>query len=230
MVFSRPEPWPMAASRCRSDRYAGVAGDSSRALRRRSAGRECRTRRRNESTTGRNVVKSGGAQLRELFERQVPPVVPLALDPLSAKFAEAAGFEALYLGGGTLGYQKSITEANLTVTQMAQAAVEIRAVTSLPLILDGACGWGEPLHVQNSIRFTEAAGFAAIEIEDQLCPKRAHHHAGVEHLMPVEDMVQKIEAAVEARRDPDFVIIARTNACRNSTEGIDGALRRAEAY
>jgi len=165
-----------------------------------------------------------------MFDREVPPIIPLALDPLSARFAEDVGFEALYLGGGTLGYQKTITEANLTYTQMAQAALEIRAVTSLPLILDGACGWGEPMHVQNAIRFVEAAGFAAIEIEDQLFPKRAHHHAGVEHLISTEDMVQKIEAAVAARRDPDFLIIARTNACRNTTEGVEGAVRRAEAY
>ena len=173
---------------------------------------------------------SEGAKLRALFEREVPPIVPLALDPLSARFAEGAGFEALYLGGGSLGYLKAITEANLTATQMAQTALDIRAVTSLPVILDGACAWGEPLHVQNTIRITEAAGFAAIEIEDQLFPKRVHHHVGVEHLIPMEAMVDKIRAAVEARRDPNFVIVARTNACREATDDWDDAMRRAEAY
>lgn len=160
--------------------------------------------------------------------RPVPAVVPLALDPLSARAAQAAGFEALYLGGGATGYVKTFTEANLTLTQMAQAGLEIRTACDLPLILDGACGYGDPMHIHQTIATSEAAGFAAIEIEDQLIPKRAHHHVGIEHLIPTELMVQKIREAVAARRDPDFVIIARTNACR--TDGLDEAMRRSEAY
>jgi methylisocitrate lyase len=111
---------------------------------------------------------------------------------------------------------------------MAQAALDIRAASDLPLILDGACGWGEPAHVRRTIALAEAAGFAAIELEDQLFPKRVHHHVGIEHLIPTELMVQKIEEAVAARRDPDFVIVGRTNACR--THDLDEALRRGEAY
>jgi 2-methylisocitrate lyase-like PEP mutase family enzyme len=173
-------------------------------------------------------MKTATARLRDLIQREVPPVVPLVLDPISAKLAQAAGFEALYLGGGTLGYVKTCTEANLTLTQMAQAGLEIRAACDLPLILDGACGYGHPMHIHHTMAMAEAAGFAAIEIEDQLLPKRAHHHIGVEHLISQEQMVQKIHEAVAARRDPDFIIIGRTNACR--THGIDEALRRAEAY
>ncbi|MEY4139018.1 MAG: hypothetical protein RLZZ371_1200 [Pseudomonadota bacterium] len=173
-------------------------------------------------------MKTSAARLRELITRELPAVVPLVLDPISAKMAQAAGFEALYLGGGTLGYVKTCTEANLTLTQMAQAGLEIRAASDLPLILDGACGYGDPMHLHHTIAMAEAAGFAAIEIEDQLLPKRAHHHIGVEHLIPQELMEHKIREAVAARRDPDFMIIGRTNACR--TDGIDEALRRAEAY
>ena len=173
-------------------------------------------------------MKSGAARLRELIARDLPPVVPLVLDPISAKLAQGAGFEALYLGGGTLGYVKTCTEANLTLTQLAQTGLEIRAACDLPLILDGACGWGDPMHLHHTIAMSEAAGFAAIEIEDQLLPKRAHHHIGIEHLIPMDLMVHKIREAVAARRDPDFVIIGRTNACR--TDGLDEALRRAEAY
>ncbi|KVQ63003.1 isocitrate lyase/PEP mutase family protein [Burkholderia territorii] len=171
---------------------------------------------------------SGAAKLRELLSRDAPAVVPLVLDPISAKLAEAAGFDALYLGGGTLGYVKTVTEANLSLIQMAQAGIEIRAASTLPLILDGQCGWGDPVHLHCTIPMAEAAGFAAIEIEDQLMPKRVHHHVGVEHLIPTELMVEKVRQAVAARRDPDFVIIARTNACR--TDSLDEALRRAEAY
>ncbi len=173
-------------------------------------------------------MQSSAALLRELVARPLPAVVPLVLDPLGAKLAEAAGFEALYLGGGTLGYAKTCTEANLSLTQMSQAGLEIRAATALPLILDGQCGWGDPMHVGHTVRMAEATGFAGIELEDQLMPKRAHHHVGTEHLIPVELMAEKIRTAVAARRDPDFVIIARTNGCR--TDGIEVALRRAEAY
>ncbi len=173
-------------------------------------------------------MKTAAATLRELIARDTPSVVPLALDPLGALQAQAAGFEALYLGGGAMGYVKTATEAHLSLTQMAQAALEIRAACALPLILDGQCGWGDPMHVQHTIAVAEAAGFAAIEIEDQLMPKRAHHHVNVEHLIPAELMVEKIRVAAATRRDRDFVIVGRTNACR--TDGLDEALRRAEAY
>ncbi len=123
---------------------------------------------------------------------------------------------------------KTVTEANLTLTQLCQAGLEVRAACDLPLILDGACGYGEPMHLHNTMAMSEAAGFAAIEIEDQLIPKRAHHHIGIEHLIPIEQMAQKIREAAAARRDPDFVVIARTNACR--TDNLDEALRRSEAY
>jgi 2-methylisocitrate lyase-like PEP mutase family enzyme len=111
---------------------------------------------------------------------------------------------------------------------MCQAALDIRAVSSLPLILDGACGFGDPMHMHRTIGMTEAAGFAAIEIEDQLVPKRAHHHIGIEHMIPTELMAAKVREAVAARRHPDFLIIVRTNAMRAST--MDDALRRGEAY
>jgi len=173
-------------------------------------------------------MMSTARRLREILDRQTPTVVPLALDPISARWAEAAGFEALYLGGGTMGYAKTATEANLSLTQMVQAGIEIGAVSRLPVILDGTSGWGDPMHIHHTMAMAEAAGFAAIEIEDQLVPRRAHHHIGIEHLIPAELMVQKIQEAVAARQDPDFVIIARTNALRSA--GVDEAIRRAEAY
>ncbi|MGH7041172.1 MAG: isocitrate lyase/phosphoenolpyruvate mutase family protein, partial [Acetobacteraceae bacterium] len=94
-------------------------------------------------------------------------------------------------------------------------------------ILDGACGWGDPMHLCRTIPLAEEAGFAAIEIEDQILPKRAHHHVGVEHLIDAELMVAKVAAAVAARRSEDFLIIARTNAVRDIS--MDEALRRGEA-
>ncbi|MCI0546472.1 MAG: isocitrate lyase/PEP mutase family protein, partial [Candidatus Rokubacteria bacterium] len=166
--------------------------------------------------------------LRALIDRPVPVTAPLVLNPLMARMAEAAGFPAGYLGGGATGYLKVALEANLNLTEMCQAALDIRAVSSLPLILDAACGYGDPMHMHRTIGMSEAAGFAAIEIEDQLVPKRAHHHAGIEHMIPMELMVAKVREAVAARRGGDLLIVARTNAMRAST--MDDALRRGEAY
>ncbi|HEY7249750.1 MAG TPA: isocitrate lyase/PEP mutase family protein [Methylomirabilota bacterium] len=166
--------------------------------------------------------------IRALMQGPLPVTAPLVLNPLMARMAEAAGFPAGYLGGGATGYQKVSLEANLNLTEMCQAALDIGAVSSLPLILDGACGYGDPMHMHRTIGMSEAAGFAGIEIEDQLVPKRAHHHAGIEHMIPAELMAAKVQAAVAARRSPDFLVIARTNGVRAST--MDDALRRGDAY
>jgi methylisocitrate lyase len=166
--------------------------------------------------------------LRARLNDATPITAPLVLNPLMARMVEAAGFPAGYLGGGATGYAKVALEANLNLTEMCQAALDIRAVSSLPLILDGACGYGDPMHMHRTIGMVEAAGFEAIEIEDQLVPKRAHHHVGIEHMIPIELMAAKVREAVAARRSPDFLIVGRTNAVRAST--MDDALRRGEAY
>ena len=166
--------------------------------------------------------------LRTLVEGPDPTVAPLVLNAMMARLAEQAGFDALYLGGGAMGYLTTVTEANLSLPDMVQAGLGITSVCRLPLILDGACGWGDPMHMHRTIGMAEAAGFAAIEIEDQILPKRAHHHVGLEHIIPSTLMVAKIAEAVAARRDQDFLLIARTNALR--TDGLDEALRRGEAY
>jgi len=155
-------------------------------------------------------------------------VAPVALNPIMARMAEEAGFKAIYVSGGSLGWYKCVTEANITLPEMAQVAVDMRAVCRLPIILDAGGGWGDPMHVHRTIRLTEAAGFQAIEIEDQLLPRRVEHHVGIEHLVPTPFMVEKIKEALAARTDPDLVIVARTNARR--LHGLDEALRRAEAF
>ena len=155
-------------------------------------------------------------------------VAPVALNPIMARMAEEAGFKAIYMSGGSLGWYKCVTEANITLPEMAQVAVDMRAVCALPIILDAGGGWGDPMHVHRTIRLTEAAGFQAIEIEDQLLPRRVEHHVGIEHLVPTEFMVEKIKEALAARTDPDLLIVARTNARR--LQGLDEALRRGEAF
>jgi methylisocitrate lyase len=173
-------------------------------------------------------MTSPARRLRELIAEARARVAPAVFNPLSAKLAAAAGFDALYLGGGTMGYLKCCLEANLNITELCQAGVEIRSACDLPLILDAAAGFGDPMHIHHTIGMAEAAGFAAIEIEDQILPKRAHHHVGLEHMVPLELMVAKVQEAAKARRDADFVIIARTNAVRQT--GMEDAIRRARAY
>ncbi len=167
--------------------------------------------------------------LRTLLAGNRALIAPAVFNPLSAKLAEGAGFEVLYLGGGTVGYLNCCLEANLNITQLCQAGIDIRAVCNLPLILDGAAGFGDPMHMHHTIGMAEAAGFAAIEIEDQILPKRAHHHVGIEHMVPLELMVAKVREAANARRDADFVIIARTNGIRGPG-GMEDAIKRARAY
>ena len=168
------------------------------------------------------------SNLRQMIAGQEPVCAPLVLNPLMARMAEEAGFRALYLGGGASGYVNTHLEANLTLTEMAQVGLDIRSACALPLILDAAAGWGDPMHMHRTVGLAEAAGFAALEIEDQILPKRAHHHAGIEHMVALELMVEKVREAVAARRQSDTLIIARTNGVRASS--MDDALRRLEAY
>jgi methylisocitrate lyase len=168
------------------------------------------------------------ANLRELIAGDELIVAPCALNPIMARIAEDAGFKAVYLSGGSLGWYKCVTEANITLPEMAQVAVDTRAVCRLPIILDAGGGWGDPMHVQRTIALSEAAGFAAIEIEDQLLPRRVEHHIGIDNLIDTALMVDKVKEALAARTDPNLVIIARTNTRR--VHGIDDALRRGEAF
>lgn len=155
-------------------------------------------------------------------------MAPLALDALSAALAAKVGFDSIYLGGGGLGYARGVSEALLTTSEMAEATRAITERVDIAVIVDGGIGFGDAVHMDRTIRMIEGAGAAAIEIEDQVAPKRAHHHKGVEHLVSTEEMCGKIKAAVDARRDRDFVIIARCNAIRH--EGLERALARAAAY
>src|SRR5580698_10272023 len=155
-------------------------------------------------------------------------VAPCALNPIMARIAEDAGFKAVYMSGGSLGWLKCVTEANLALPELAEIAVDMRAVCELPIILDGGGGWGDPMHVHRTIALAQAAGFAAIEIEDQLLPRRVEHHVGIDNLIDTALMVDKVKEALAARTHPDLVIIARTNTRR--VHGIEDALRRGEAF
>ena len=166
--------------------------------------------------------------LRALINGDELVVAPLVLNPIMARLARDCGFKAGYISGGSFGWQQCVTEANITLPEMAQVALDMRAACDLPLVLDAGGGWGDPVHMHRTMALSEAAGFAAIEVEDQFLPRRVHHHIGVERLIEPQQMVQKIRELVAARRNPDTLIIGRTNALRLT--GMDDALRRAEAF
>ena len=165
---------------------------------------------------------------KELMNGKELIVAPVALNPIMARMAEEAGFKAVYLSGGSLGWLKCVTEANLSLSEMIHVALDMRAVCALPVVLDAGAGWGDPVHVHRTIAMSEAAGIGAIEIEDQLLPRRVEHHVGVDYLVPTALAVDRIKEAVAARADRNLVIIARTNARR--VHDLDEALRRAEAF
>ena len=168
------------------------------------------------------------ATLRAALASGEPVIAPLATDPLGAKLAERHGFGAVYLGGGALGYILTRTEARLTSTDVVNVLQGITAVSDIPVIVDGTTGFGDAIHVLRTVRDLERAGAAAVEIEDQLTPKHANHQRGIDHPISLEAMVEKVEAAVEAREDPDFLIIARTNTLAEIN--IQEAIKRANAY
>ncbi len=154
---------------------------------------------------------------------------PGAFDVLSARIIAMAGFEAVYMTGyGTSASVIGQPDVGLlTMSEMAERARNIAAAVEVPVIADGDTGFGNPLNVRRTVQAYEAAGAAAIQLEDQVFPKRCGHMLG-RRVIPAEEMVQKIRAAVEARQDPDFVIIARTDA--RTSLGLEEALRRGRLY
>src|SRR5690606_20933234 len=154
---------------------------------------------------------------------------PGVFDMISAKIADSMGFDALYMTGfGTVASYLGLPDAGLaTYTDMVSRVRQIAEGTKTPLIADGDTGYGGLLNVDFTVRGYEAAGAAAIQIEDQEYPKKCGHTPG-RRVIPIEDAVRKIKVAVEARSSNDFLIIARTDA--RTSLGLDEALRRGEAF
>ena len=152
------------------------------------------------------------SSLRARLQRGETIAAPGAYDPLSARVVQALGFAAVYTGGYMTGAHTSITEPLLTLTEQVEVAQKVAHAVDLPVITDAGAGYGDPLHVMRCVREFEAAGIAGIHIEDQVYPKRASYHKGLEHIVPLEEFVERMSYALKARRDPDFLIIGRTDA------------------
>jgi 2,3-dimethylmalate lyase len=171
----------------------------------------------------------GAARLRAMLDSGQTIVAPGAFDPLAARLVEEAGFPAVYMTGfGTSAALIGRPDVGLlTMTEMAGNAGRIAACVDIPVIADADTGYGNPLNVIRTVGAYEAAGVAGIHIEDQVAPKKCGHMAG-KLVIPAEEMAQKVRAAVEARTQPEFVIIARTDA--RAVEGLERALDRGRMY
>lgn len=164
----------------------------------------------------RNIIKKGYA------------VAPGVFNGISALLAEQAGFKALYLSGSGVAGAMGLPDLSLTsLTEVAEEVRRITMVSKSPLIVDIDTGFGEELNVIRTIRAIEAAGAAAIHMEDQELPKKCGHLSG-KKIIPEEDMAKKIKIAAETKKDENFMIIARTDS--RAVEGLDGAIRRGKLY
>jgi 2,3-dimethylmalate lyase len=166
--------------------------------------------------------------LRQLIERRQGLVVPGAFDALSARLVEQAGFPAVYMTGfGVSASRLGLPDLGFAgLAEMVDQARNLAGAVSIPLIADADTGYGSTLQVRRTVQQYEAAGVAALHIEDQLAPKRCGHLGG-KQVVPVDEFAARIRAAVAARTDPDFLVIARTDAI--AVTGFDDAIGRAEA-
>lgn len=172
-------------------------------------------------------------QLREQFKKRLakPEIIiaPGVHDMVSLRLADSFGFEALYMTGyGTVASSLGLPDAGLaSYTQMLEKVQMMAAMAKTPLIADGDTGYGGLLNIQHTIRGYESAGVVAIQLEDQEFPKKCGHTPS-RRVIPMNDMVKKIQVASDSRSDANFLIIARTDA--RTSLGIDEALKRGEAY
>ena len=169
------------------------------------------------------------ARLRELLARPGCLVAPGVADAFAARLVKMEGFEAVYMTGfGTSLTRLGMPDVGLlTATEMIDNASRIVDASELPVVADADTGYGNPINTRRTIRDYEKAGVAGVHLEDQAWPKRCGHLAG-KRVIPTAEMVAKIKAACDARRDDDFVIITRTDAI--AIEGLDAALERGERY
>jgi len=168
-------------------------------------------------------------RLHELIAGPGIVIAPGAYDALSARLIEQAGFDLVYMtGSGAANSLLGEPDLGLTtMTEMANQAARISSATSLPVVADADTGYGGPLNVRRTVQEYERAGVAGLHIEDQVFPKRCGHFAG-KQVIPTDEMVGKLRAALDARTDPNLVIIARSDAA--AVEGLEAALERGHAY
>jgi 2-methylisocitrate lyase-like PEP mutase family enzyme len=172
---------------------------------------------------------TSAARLRASLKNDALVVAPGVHDPLTARIIESLGFPAAYLGGNALGLQLCVGQPFVTLTETSHATAAISRAVDVPLIVDAGAGFGDAAHTARAWRELEQAGAAAIHIDDQVYPKRAHYHRGRGRLADTRIVAGKLGAAVAARRDHDVTLIARTDAWR-VTKSLDETITRGRSF
>ncbi|WP_336792653.1 MULTISPECIES: methylisocitrate lyase [Gordonia] len=178
--------------------------------------------------TSRNTDAEKRASLRSALDSGELQRWPGAFSPLVAKIVAEAGFEGVYVSGAALSADLGLPDIGLTtLSEVAARGSAIARSTELPTLIDADTGFGEPMSAARTVSVLEDAGLAGCHLEDQVNPKRCGHLDGKE-VVPADEMIRRIAAAVGARRDPNFIVCARTDA--RGVEGLDAAIERAKAY
>ena len=166
------------------------------------------------------------SELRARLNRGETIVAPGAYDPISARVVQSLGFPAAYTGGYMSGAHLAVTEPLMTMTEQVEVARRVASAVDLPVICDAGAGYGDAVHTMRAVRTYEDAGLAGMHIEDQVFPKRASYHMGLEHIVPIDEFMQKMRYALQARRDEEFLIIGRTDAFSAVEGSMEEAVRR----
>lgn len=174
------------------------------------------------SAADKRIAFRGGLSLGKIQR------LPGAINPLTAKLIQEIGFEGVYVSGGAFSAALGLPDIGLTtLTEVVAHGRQIAGITDLPVLIDADTGFGESMSAARTVLAAEDAGIAGLHLEDQVNPKRCGHLDG-KAIVPTDEMVRRLRAAVTARRDPNFVICARTDAA--GIDGIDAAIERAKAY
>ena len=166
------------------------------------------------------------SELRASLSKGDTIVAPGAYDPISARVVQSLGFSAVYTGGYMSGAHLAVTEPLMTMTEQVEVARKVAGAVDLPVICDAGAGYGDPVHTMHAVKTYEEAGLAGMHIEDQVYPKRASYHMGLEHITPLDEFLEKMRYALQARRDEDFLVIGRTDAFSAVEGSMDEAIRR----
>jgi methylisocitrate lyase len=179
--------------------------------------------------TTSSKVQSAGSRFRAALAQEKPLQIAGAINAYTARLAQATGFRAIYVSGGGVA-ANSLGMPDLGISTMEDVLIDVRRITdasALPVLVDIDTGWGSAFNIARTIREMIRAGAAAVHMEDQVGAKRCGHRPGKE-LVSTQEMVDRIKSAVDAKTDPQFVLMARTDALAN--EGLDAAIERAQAY
>ncbi len=176
-----------------------------------------------------NATVTPGRKLRDLIATGETIQIPGAHDPLMGRILQRMGFKAVSVAGWMTAAHLVTPEPVMTMTDQVEVARRVANAVDIPVRADGGTGYGDPIHVMRTVREFERAGVAALHIEDQVFPKRASYHRGLEHVVELDEFLRRLEYALKARRDEDLMIFARTDAGNAVNGSWKEAARRARA-